>query len=87
MDHIKRKIIFLKKFFRINAILHLGLSYGLGFTMILVFIRAYLNGGLIIVNINYYGEMFFELSLIFVYLITFVIKTLEDGFKYKEKLR
>lgn len=57
---------FFQQFIKLTAF---GVSAGLSFLLIAMWCLAFLNGGSIIVNINSYGEMYFELGLNFVLIL------------------
>ena len=57
-----------KQGYEFVKVMGFGLSFGLSVVMYMTFIKAYLNGGDVVVSINDYGEAGFELIL-----VTFII--------------
>ena len=43
---------------------------------ILIFMMAYSNGGTVLVDINYFGEMWFEAGIIMFYLLLLIPRTM-----------
>ena len=71
-----------KKFFKINEVIFKILLYSFTTTFIYIFLRINFNGGVGTISINSIGEQGIETIIVFIFLISVIIKQIGERLKW-----